>query len=338
MAKVSVIIPVYNVEKYLKECLDSVINQTLKDIEIICINDGSTDNSLTILEEYAAKDSRIKLINQENQGVGTARNNGIEKSSAPYIMFLDSDDYFMPQTCQKAYETIIENNSDIGIFGNYKLLEQNIINEYENWQKATLEIAQENNYADFQVYLWDKIYKKEFLNKYNLRIIKNLKTSEDVIFSWLCNFKKPKYCIISSPLYVYRAGREHSATNKPHCIQSDIEAFKILYNTPDFKKQSLDVQLDIVNRFCGGSVYYLNKFYRADKYKIVRKDSLEFIKYLNTIYSKNDLKKLKNYKKIICFALENLIRDIFSIRNSDDKTTKIISILGFKFYKKLNKH
>ena len=88
MPKVSVIIPVYNVEKYLRECLDSVINQTLSDIEIICINDGSTDNSLEILKEYAENDSRIKIITQENQGQGVARNNAIEAAQGEYLVFV----------------------------------------------------------------------------------------------------------------------------------------------------------------------------------------------------------------------------------------------------------
>ena len=82
--KVSVIVPVYNVEKYLKDCLDSVVNQTLEDIEIICVNDGSTDNSLAILEEYAEKDSRIKIITQENKGLGGARNTGLYHANGEY--------------------------------------------------------------------------------------------------------------------------------------------------------------------------------------------------------------------------------------------------------------
>ena len=92
MPKVSVIIPVYNVEKYLKQCLDSVVNQTLKDIEIICVNDGSTDNSLEILEEYAQKDNRIIIISQENQGQSVARNIALEKATGEYVGFVDSDD------------------------------------------------------------------------------------------------------------------------------------------------------------------------------------------------------------------------------------------------------
>ena len=117
MSKVSVIIPVYNTEKYLKSCLDSVINQTLSDIEIICINDGSTDNSLDILEEYANKDDRIKIINQKNQGVSEARNNGIKLAKSDYFILLDSDDSIENTICEKSYNAIVKNNADINIIG-----------------------------------------------------------------------------------------------------------------------------------------------------------------------------------------------------------------------------
>ena len=91
MVKVSIIIPVYNAEKYLKRCLDSVLSQTLKDIEIICVNDGSTDNSIQILKEYGSK---IKVINQENQGLSVARNTGLKEAKGEFVAFLDSDDYY----------------------------------------------------------------------------------------------------------------------------------------------------------------------------------------------------------------------------------------------------
>lgn len=93
MAKISIIVPVYNTEKFLEKCLNSLINQTLKDIEIICINDGSTDKSLQILEKFANKDKRIQIINQTNSGLSVARNIGIKKAKGEYIGFVDSDDW-----------------------------------------------------------------------------------------------------------------------------------------------------------------------------------------------------------------------------------------------------
>ena len=113
MAKVSVIIPVYNAEKYLKRCLDSIVNQTFKDIEILCINDGSTDNSLNILNEYAKNDSRIRIINQDNQGVSITRNNGIKAATSKYISFVDSDDYISLDFLEYLIYYIEKYNADI---------------------------------------------------------------------------------------------------------------------------------------------------------------------------------------------------------------------------------
>ena len=118
--KISVIIPIYNVEEYLEECLDSVISQTLQEIEIICINDGSPDNSLAILERYAAKDKRVHVLSQNNQGQGAARNRGLEEATGKYVYFMDSDDYLTEITSlQIMYEVIDKNGLDMLSF-NFK--------------------------------------------------------------------------------------------------------------------------------------------------------------------------------------------------------------------------
>ena len=123
MIKVSVIVPIYNVENYLKKCLDSIINQTLKDIEIICINDCSTDSSKDIVLEYIQKDKRIKLINhEENQGLGFARNTGFDNSSAEYISFIDSDDFISNDYIEHLYDTAVKYNADIVFTNNMKVL------------------------------------------------------------------------------------------------------------------------------------------------------------------------------------------------------------------------
>lgn len=101
MLKVSVIIPVYNVEAYLRQCLDSVVNQTLREIEIICVDDGSTDKSAAILKEYAAKDGRIKVLTQSNTGAGAARNAGIARATGEWITFCDADDWIEPDAIEK---------------------------------------------------------------------------------------------------------------------------------------------------------------------------------------------------------------------------------------------
>lgn len=114
--KVSVIIPVYNVDPYLRECLESVVNQTLLDIEIICVNDGSTDNSPAILEEYRAKDSRITVFTQENRGLSAARNRGMDLARGEYIYFIDSDDYVEPETLERTVHIAEADDLDAVVF------------------------------------------------------------------------------------------------------------------------------------------------------------------------------------------------------------------------------
>ena len=116
---VSVIIPVYNVEKYLHQCLNSLITQTLKDIEIICVDDGSTDSSWRILQEFAQKDNRVIIHQQHNLHAGVARNNGLKIAKADYVMFLDSDDFFESNMLEDLYNQIIKEGSDAAICGFY---------------------------------------------------------------------------------------------------------------------------------------------------------------------------------------------------------------------------
>lgn len=131
MTKMSLIIPVYNVENYLRECLNSCINQTLKEIEIICINDCSPDASDVILNEYAAKDKRIKVINHEtNKGLGAARNTGIANATGEYIWFIDSDDFIDINSCQVFYDIAKKNGVDVLMFQGKDFVDENEVKRY----------------------------------------------------------------------------------------------------------------------------------------------------------------------------------------------------------------
>lgn len=174
MAKVSVIVPVYNVEKYLKRCLDSLINQTLSDIDIICINDGSKDSSLQILEQYAQKDSRIVIYNQENSGLSVARNTGLEHASGEYIGFVDSDDWVDLDFYEKLYNSAKNNNADIAV--------ADFIREQPNKKPKRLKLKEEKIYTTpedkFMICkvhregcVWNKIYRTEFIHSINLKFV-----------------------------------------------------------------------------------------------------------------------------------------------------------------------
>ena len=118
-SKISIIVPVYNAEKYLVECLNSLVEQTYKNIEIILIDDGSIDNSAKICDEYAKKDERIKVVHQKNSGVSVARNNGLDMHTGDYVMFVDSDDWIELNTCEILINNIISNDKDILIYNYY---------------------------------------------------------------------------------------------------------------------------------------------------------------------------------------------------------------------------
>ena len=127
--KVSVIVPVYNCEKYLKACLDSILGQTLQEIEVICINDGSTDRSGKILEEYAANDTRVTVLSQVNRGLSISRNRGLEAAQGEYIQFCDSDDMFMPRALEYSYRKATENHLDVFYFDAESIYENSRLEE-----------------------------------------------------------------------------------------------------------------------------------------------------------------------------------------------------------------
>lgn len=114
---ISIVIPVYNVERYLRHCLDSVVQQVYTDIQVVCVDDGSTDNCLAILKEYAARDSRVSIVSQANQGLSGARNTGLEHATGEYIMFLDADDWLDIDTCERALELLRKNDADVVLWG-----------------------------------------------------------------------------------------------------------------------------------------------------------------------------------------------------------------------------
>lgn len=185
MVKVSVIVPVYNVEEYLRKCLDSLTNQTLSDIEIICINDGSTDNSAVILQEYANKDNRIKVITQENAGVSNARNNGLKIAKGEYIGFCDSDDYVDLDFYEILYTSAIKYSADIAAADIIKI-RKNKFKKFLSFKdtvvcetyREKLKICDVPDYS----YVWNKIYRTEALKESKL-LFEEGKTYEDMIFS-----------------------------------------------------------------------------------------------------------------------------------------------------------
>ena len=184
---ISVVVPVYNASKYLHQCVDSLINQTLKNIELIFVDDGSTDNSLNILKEYAARDSRIMILEQKNQYAGVARNNGMKHASGKYIIFLDSDDFFELNMLEELYTAAENNQTDIVIFGFYGYDDVTGSTELTPIPEAPSEVFTPEElgadlFAVCDVIPWNKLFLREFVLDENITF-QSLKNSNDAFFS-----------------------------------------------------------------------------------------------------------------------------------------------------------
>jgi glycosyltransferase involved in cell wall biosynthesis len=216
--KISIIIPVYNVEKYLRECLDSIVNQSFKDIEIICVNDGSTDNSLEILNEYAQKDSRFVVISQENQGQGVARNNAINIANGEYILFIDPDDWIEKEALETLYNFAKEKLAQVVKF-NYKEY-NDYSKKFENINFAELVKSKYSydlistpiyNWKNFKkgclinldLHSWSYFYSTDFIKENALKFAPTRK-GEDHLFALGATLLAEKVHYLDSYLYFYR--------------------------------------------------------------------------------------------------------------------------------------
>ena len=238
MKKISVIVPVYNVEKFLPQCLDSILAQTLTDLEIICVNDGSPDNSLKILEEYAKKDKRIVIINQKNAGLSSARNTGIKAATGEYIGFVDSDDWIEPDFYQNLYQAAKEHNADIVGTGLY-----NVKNDKKkvlySVKKNKIALTMEDKFKIFNMpknnYVCNKIYKKDVICKQDLFFPIGM-TYEDIVWSSLVMEQSLKAVMIQGAGYNYR----YNANSIVHTTFSDSKKLLDQTNAHKFQRRFMN--------------------------------------------------------------------------------------------------
>ena len=241
---ISVIVPIYNVEKYLPECIDSIINQTYKNIEILLINDGLTDNCDKICDEYSKKDERIKVIHKENGGLSDARNCGIDIANGEYIAFVDSDDYLSEQFIEKLYISIIENNTKLSqcnfvkVTNNYVEIEKRGYNEKIK-TKSGYEMIKDlytNHWEN--IVAWNKLYAKELFN--DLRYPYG-KIHEDEFITYQVLYKLDNVAIVEEYLYKYRQN-ENSITGEKFKLQR-LDVLKALEERIKFFEQKNEKQL-----------------------------------------------------------------------------------------------
>ncbi len=317
MKKVSVIIPVYNVEKYIKKCLDSLVNQTLSDIEIIVVNDGTPDNSQIIIDEYVKKypDKVISIV-KENGGQGSARNIGLEKATGEYIGYVDSDDYVELNMYEELYGKAKENDSDIIICGN------NIV--YENNSKKIPEINYDNKFNNFEnaffgkMAVWNKLYKKEILINNNIKF-KEKVWYEDFAFTLktLVNAKTIDFLDKSLYNYLWREGSTMNNNN----VKRNLEI--------------LDAFDDIRNYLISNDL--LNKYYSYLEFNAINHIYVSTVVRVINANASNDLKKEVTDK-----LLEYMNSNFKDFKNNKYIKTlsmnrKIIYyLIKFKLYKLVN--
>lgn len=347
MPEISIIIPVYNSEKYLDTCLNSLINQTFKDIEIICINDGSMDNSLNILEKYAQTDKRIIVINQENSGVAVARNKGLKTATGNYVMFCDSDDYYHPDMCKTMLNKLTKENVDTvmcsaNVFSDFKSTRdlKMVQEHYNNKDDHLCSLNDWKNKLLLSNELWNKIFKKEIIDKYHICFPEKI-WCDDRAFIMKYLACSDNVFVLKDRLYNYRL------TPKSYCENVHNKKYKNFYDT-------IFAMQDVKRFFTQNELMEKNKYYFADKInfslfayygtcdKAHKKDfilkhkelitDLEFDEdFLENYPVINSLKK-KGWKNTLNLLEKkenlSLLETIFSIKNRD--IHKIATICGIK--------
>lgn len=259
---ISIIVPVYNAEPYIKQCIDSLIKQTYKSIEIIVIDDGSTDNSLKLLEEFALKDDRVRILKQKNSGVSSARNLGIQKANGEWITFVDGDDWVEPDMCKVAIEKAIDTKSDMVIwsyFKNYrhKQLELQMLpinsTVIINNKDVLLLKAIYGNYGNEKAIetistgvVWGKLYKASLLKNNTFGFVNGLTRAQDTVFNINVIKKAEKIYYIAKSFYHYRITNTSTCsgtkfiedTNKPFDLL--LEHFAEFIRVNNYKGEYFD--------------------------------------------------------------------------------------------------
>ncbi|WP_458404750.1 glycosyltransferase family 2 protein [Methanobrevibacter sp.] len=305
---VSIIIPVYNTEEYLRECLDCLINQTLIDIEVICIDDGSSDNSLQILNEYSQKDKRIYVLeNRVNQGQSISRNKGLDIANGEYITFLDSDDYVEYDAYEKLYTFAKYHNHDLVAFDAIRF--NNIGIEWKSILHS--KAGYDNIYANTSVFehkklIYDtsitKFIKKDFIDKYNFRFIENV-IYEDLLFSMEILCASKNLGIFPEVKYHWRVGdtSKRSVTQSVYNVKNLRDRLIItgqifdLFNSTQRNKTLLDVFYDKLIEI--DIMQFINKLdYGDDEYKRIMYEEVKplILSFPNHVF--NNLDNFDKYK------------------------------------------
>lgn len=260
---ISIVVPIYNVEKYLNKCVDSLINQTYKNIEIILVDDGSTDSCPQICDEYIQRDNRIKVIHKKNGGLSSARNVGIKEANGSYLLFVDSDDYIEYNTCKELIECLKKENVDIIQFKKRVFSENEILNDIENASTNYLDYKVYSNIEAYDIYMnngeftreaWDKLYSKNLFNDIEYPVGR---LAEDLATTYKLITKAKKIGLLNRELYNYLVRKNSIMGQKSIKLMEDtcrahleIYNFNEIYNKKYLKNSITNYYNNLVKLYC----------------------------------------------------------------------------------------
>lgn len=258
MPKISLIVAAYNIEDYIERCIESLLKQTLIDIEIVIVNDGSTDGTLNKIKSVIKNDNRVKLINKKNEGVVEARRTGFISSTGEYVLFIDGDDWIDVKTCQRCYEKLAEDDYDILCYGYYMAYDdgRNIKVDIKEEILTEKQLLRELLLVNIKGCMWTKVIRRSYLIDNNIDFPKGIIYGEDLAMSIDIACYKPKVITISEQFYYYYQ-RENSITNSKLTNQ----AFHII-NALDYAKECM-IKKNLFEEFIEEYNYlvYRNLFY-----------------------------------------------------------------------------
>ena len=308
--KVSILVPCYNVEKYIRKCMDSVVNQTLKEIEVICINDGSNDNTLAILKEYAQKDNRIVIVDKSNSGYGDSMNQGLKKATGEYIGIVESDDFVEPDMFEKLYQLAINYQTDIVKSNYFEYITKNnshqkiynIATTIQNQKVSPLD--QPDSFKSAPA-IWSAIYRKDFLDKHDITFLPTPGASyQDTAFNFKALFCADSVYFTDEAYLYYRQDNINSSINNPKkvfCIcdeYHEIERFVQKYPT---KYETIKYFLPILK--WGAYLWNYNRLTYPMNYQFLKVFANEF-----KVYQKQGLLIKGMWRKRSWRQLMRLIR------------------------------
>lgn len=323
MNKISILIPVFNTEETLKRCLDSVLNQTLEDIEIIITNDGSRDNSQNIIEEYAKKDNRIKFFIQENSGLGATRNNGIEMATGEYIAFLDSDDWVDRDYYEKMYN--VAKKGDIDLVISSFCIENICIND-RTYMKFNYKDNDKDNYlkdlinGNVDGFSWNKLYKRSMINENNLRfpLREEFENVEDQYFSIRSVYYSKKIAFINNTNIHYFINKDSIVRKYQKTLLNDI--IKLHKSNIKLFQDNKFLETELYNKLYIGIINIINNEFKPNSNRS-RKEKIDVIRSIDSF---------KEFKNIIIASNNyNLKRiDKLYIRLLKNKMYKMLYIVA----------